>query len=724
MSADEIALLRRENELLRSEVRVAREAANITASAVVEQFAETERVLARMQQISAELRAVLDAASEVAVVATDRRGVIRLFNPGAEKLLGYRASEIVGKATPALFHVEDELRQRARVLEQTIGHSLGPSEYFFACAERERAEVMEWTYVRKDGTQFPVDESITPLRGPAGELTGFLCVALDLTEHKRAEREIRAAMEATEAANRTKSAFLANMSHELRTPLNAVIGYSEMLLEEAVEEGLDSFVGDLEKIRGAGQHLLGVINDILDISKIEAGRVDLCLETFEVRTLLGEIARMVEPLAQKNRNELVVHCADDVGVMVSDPLRVRQILFNLLGNACKFTERGRVEVRVQVAAGVDADEIRFSVVDSGIGMTETQLGRLFQPFVQADASTTRKFGGTGLGLAISRQLTELMSGALTVTSEVGKGTCFELRLPRVGGRSEAREPSRGRPSIGPRDAVRRSPSTAPLADSTAELEAGPATILVIDDDPTVHELLGHHLAHGGYRVFFAGSGTEGIARARELRPDVITLDVMMPDKDGWRVLSELKAAPETADIPVVMLTIIDQRSAGFALGAADYLLKPIDRTRLLATLERLCGPRERPASILVVDDEELVRTLVAEHLDRAGYDVRQAEHGAAALAAVEAQAPDAILLDLMMPVMDGFAFLDALRAREAWRAIPVVVVTAMDLGEADREALQRQVEGVLAKAPVSPTRMVEQIVAQIGAAVRRPSRAG
>jgi PAS domain S-box-containing protein len=712
MSADEIARLLRENELLRSEVRVAREAANITASAVVEQFAETERVLARMQQISAELRAVLDAASEVAVVATDRRGIVRLFNPGAEKLLGYRADEIVGKATPALFHVEEELRQRARVLEQTVGHSLAASEYFFACAERERAEVMEWTYVRKDGTRFPVDESITPLRGPAGELTGFLCVALDLTEHKRAEREIRAAMEATEAANRTKSAFLANMSHELRTPLNAVIGYSEMLLEEAVEEGLDSFVGDLEKIRGAGQHLLGVINDILDISKIEAGRVDLCLETFEVRTLLGEIARMVEPLAQKNRNELVVHCADDVGVMVSDPLRVRQILFNLLGNACKFTERGRVEVRVTVATGVDADEIRFSVIDSGIGMTETQLGRLFQPFVQADASTTRKFGGTGLGLAISRQLTELMSGALTVTSEVGKGTCFELRLPRVGGRSESRDGAHGRPE------------TPPRLDSSAELDGGPATILVIDDDPTVHELLGHHLAHGGYRVFFAGSGTEGIARARELRPDVITLDVMMPDKDGWRVLSELKASPETADIPVVMLTIIDQRSAGFALGAADYLLKPIDRTRLLGTLERLCGPRERPASVLVVDDEELVRTLVAEHLDRAGYDVRQAEHGAAALVAVEEQVPDAILLDLMMPVMDGFAFLDALRAREAWRAIPMVVVTAMDLGEADREALQRQVEGVLAKAPVSPTRMVEQIVAQIGATVRRRTRAG
>ncbi len=706
MSVDELTRLRRENELLRAEVRVAREAANITASAVVEQFAETERVLARLQQLSAEQRAVLDAASQVAVVATDRRGVIRLFNPGAENLLGYAPSEVVGKQSPALFHDEEELRQRAAVLERTVGHSLSPAEYFFACAARERPEVLEWTFVRRDGTTFPVDESITPLRGPGGELTGFLCVALDLSAHKRAEREIRAAMDAAEAANRTKSAFLANMSHELRTPLNAVIGYAEMLLEEAVDEGLDSFVADLEKIRGAGRHLLGVINDVLDISKIEAGRIDLCVEPFDVRATLDEVARMVEPLAAKNRNDVRVACADEVGVMLGDALRVRQILFNLLGNACKFTDRGRVSLEVSLEPSGGVDVVRFSVADTGIGMTPAQVERLFQPFVQADASTTRRFGGTGLGLAISRQLTTLMGGSIEVQSELGKGTRFDVRLPR-----DARRPSFAAP---PR------PSAMPPRAAVTDVDgAGAATVLVIDDDATVHELLARHLAHGGYRVLFAASGEEGLARARAERPDAITLDVLMPGMDGWRVLSELKGAPETSSIPVVMLTIVDQRSAGFALGAADYLLKPIDRARLLGTMSALCPVRGRPASVLVVDDDAAVRALLGQHLGRAGYDVREAEHGQAAIEAIEQRVPDAILLDLMMPVMDGFEFLEVLRAREAWRAIPVVVVTAMDLGEADRQALRRSVETVLEKARGAPASLLDAVAAEIRASVRR-----
>jgi PAS domain S-box-containing protein len=701
----EIDRLRRENDLLRTEVRVAREAANITASAVVRQFEETERALGRLSELSAQQRAVLDAATQVAVIATDRQGIIRLFNTGAENLLGYRAEEVLGKHTPTLFHLEEELRGRARVLEQTLGHALGALEYFFACAERDRSEVLEWTLVRKDGTTFPVDESVTPLRGVSGELTGFLCVALDLSVHKRAEQEIRAAMEATEAANRTKSAFLANMSHELRTPLNAVIGYSEMLLEEATEEGLDMFVEDLSKIRSAGQHLLGVINDILDISKIEAGRVDLCLERFEVRDLVAEVGRMALPLSEKNQNELVTTVAEDVGVMASDPLRVRQILFNLLGNACKFTERGRVELRVEVIDGLDADRIRFQVVDSGIGMTQEQVDKIFQPFVQADASTTRRFGGTGLGLAISQQLAGLLGGAITVQSTIGVGTRFQLELPRVA------------PLGGGRPVEPAMPGPARRQESSL------GSVLVIDDDETVRDLLGHHLRHGGYQVTFATNGEEGLRMARELRPDVITLDVLMPEKDGWRVLSELKASPETAPIPVVMLTILDQRSAGFALGAADYLLKPIDRTRLLQTLHRLCARAEGTASVLVVDDDDSVRALLSQQLERAGYVVREASHGGGALRRVEEAIPDAILLDLMMPVMDGFAFLDALRARPEWQSIPVVVVTAMDLADSQRAALRSQVEQVLTKTASGtgdyPASLIREVLREIEGAARQ-----
>ena len=446
-----------------------------------------------------------------------------------------------------------------------------------------------------------------------------------------------------EVANRHKSEFLASMSHELRTPLNAIIGYSEMLEEEASDLGQEAFVPDLKKINAAGKHLLELINAVLDLSKIEAGRMDLYLETFSVPTLLSEIAAVIQPLADKNGNRVEVRCDPAVGEMRADLTKVRQALFNLLSNACKFTERGTVSLAVRQEAGDGGGVVVFDVSDTGIGMTEEQLGRLFQEFSQAEVSTSRRYGGTGLGLALSRRLCRLMGGDVTVTSEPGRGSTFTIRLP-----VEVAEP------------------VAEVPTRAADGPAGASLVLVIDDDPSVREVMQRFLVKEGFRVATATGGEEGLRLAHDLRPDAITLDVMMPGLDGWAVLAALKGDSATASIPVVMLTMLDDRSLGYALGAADYLTKPIDRERLVAAL----APYRRELPVLIVDDDPDLRALLRRMLEREGYAVDEADNGRSALERVREHTPGAILLDLMMPEMDGFEFLEELRRDEAGRAHP------------------------------------------------------
>ncbi len=728
MYADELQRLKAENELLRQEVRDAREAANITANAVVQQFEETERILTRLQDIGAQQRAVLDAASQVVVVAADKAGVIQLFNTGAEKLLGYRASEIIGRATPRLFHDDAELQAHAKALERHAGRPLTPLDVFFVYARAARADVREFTLVRKDGSRFAVDESITAMRGPSGETTGFLCVALDLTVHKRAQGEIRAAMEATAAANATKSSFLANMSHELRTPLNAIIGYSEMLAEEAEEEGLEHFTEDLQKIRSAGQHLLGLISDILDISKIESGKIDLFIESVVISDLVAEVERLVEPLVVKNANTFTVDCPSVVGSMRGDALRLRQVLFNLLSNACKFTRDGQLTLKVWGESVSSGESVCFCVSDTGIGMTPEQVSKLFHPFVQADASTSRKFGGTGLGLAICKQLTELMGGQIEVHSEPGRGTSFTVRVPRITvALRPAEKPGSPAASLGPLGAA----STVverPVADDAFESDAPQGgsrplgTVLIIDDDHTSRELVGRHLERSGYRVLRASTGDQGISMARSEHPDVVTLDVLMPDKDGWTVLSELKADRATAHIPVVMLTILDERNAGYALKASDYLLKPVDRNKLLEVIARQRIDDSGPRSALVVDDDDALRSLMAHTLEKAGFVVRQASNGREALERVAEVTPGVILLDLRMPVMDGFTFLEHFRSRPEHHAVPVIVVSATDPSESERRFLSENVEKLVQKGSLTQADLLEEVLKLVGLAISSRER--
>jgi hypothetical protein len=513
-------------------------------------------------------------------------------------------------------------------------------------------------------------------------------------QNARLFREIGDKSRQLELADRHKSEFLANMSHELRTPLNAIIGYSEMLQEDAADLGNEQLVDDLRKINAAGKHLLELINAVLDLSKIEAGKMELYLESFDVAGLVRDIVAVIQPLAAKNANRLEVQCPEAAGTMRADLTKVRQALFNLLSNACKFTDRGTVSLAVAREVVDGRESMMFRVSDTGIGMSPEQLSRLFEAFSQADAATTRRYGGTGLGLALSRRLCRMMGGDVTVESVAGQGSTFTIRLPVL---------------------VAEAAEASPAAEPAAPDSAGIGTVLVIDDEPAVRDLMQRFLTREGFRVVTAPGGEEGLRRARELRPDAITLDVMMPGMDGWAVLSALKADAAVADIPVIMLTIVDDKNLGYALGAADYLTKPIDRERLVTVLER----HRRDLPVLVVDDDAGLRQLLRRMLEPEGYAVVEAENGRVALERLHDVSPSVILLDLMMPEMDGFEFVAEFRRHQAWRAIPIVVVTAKDLSQEDRERLNGHVQKILQKGTHGRDQLLAEVRELVSASVAR-----
>jgi signal transduction histidine kinase/CheY-like chemotaxis protein len=469
-----------------------------------------------------------------------------------------------------------------------------------------------------------------------------------------------------EMASEHKSAFLASMSHELRTPLNAIIGYSEMLYETAQDEGQDEFLPDLAKIRDAGRHLLGLINDILDLSKIEAGKMELYLEEVDLAGLVEEVRSIVEPLAAANANSVEIICPAGVSTFRTDRTKLKQSLLNLLSNAGKFTHEGQVKLEVRPGDG----EISFTVSDTGIGMTEEQQGRLFQAFSQADVSTTRRYGGTGLGLAITKHFCEMLGGRITVESAPGRGSAFTVTLPDRG-------------------------HALPAAAVTPEGVEHAALVMVVDDDPNARDLLAATVRREGYRVIEAMDGETALALAREWRPDVVTLDVLMPRMDGWAVLTALKSDPQLAEIPVIIVTVLADRGIAVSLGAAEFLTKPVDRARLASTLRQYVYGS---GVVLVVDDESESRTLAGRHLDKLGWEVAEAEDGLAALGWLSQHpAPAMILLDLMMPGMNGFAFLEEIAKHAEWHNIPIVILTAMPLGAAERELLAGRTREVIAK---------------------------
>jgi PAS domain S-box-containing protein len=636
----------------------------------------------KLRQSELHYRSLIENTSDI-IALMDKEGRFKYASPSIVRILGVETEAAAGA-------LGDFLNDEGKL---ALGEAMQRSASSWGASEQVEVDARH-----SSGAIRTLEVSLhNMLDSPA--VNGIVANIRDITERRRAA-DLSRDKEAAEAANKAKSNFLANMSHELRTPLNAIIGYSEMLQEMAADDGHDEYQGDLKKIHSAGQHLLELINDVLDISKIEAGKMDLYIESFSLDETIEEVQAVADPLAKKNSNQLRIQKPAQLGAIRADATKVRQCLLNLLSNACKFTSNGTITLDIHK----DEGWVTFEVSDTGIGMTQEQMSKLFRAFQQADSSTTRKFGGTGLGLAISRRFCQIMNGDITVRSEPGRGTTFTMRIPvEVVPRPQEGQAQDGQP-VPDKEQLRAAES----------LPASAAVVLVIDDDAMVADLLRRTLVKDGYRVEYAENGEKGLQLARQLRPDAITLDVMMPGMDGWQVMTHLKSDPELADIPVILLSIVNDRKTGFALGATEYLTKPFDRERLASVLGRISNGRGSRLA-LVVDDLPENREILRHALESDGWTVEEAGNGLEALDHVEKRRPDAILLDLMMPEMDGIAFVERLRTSERNRSIPVLVVTAKDITPADRQRLSGGVRAILQKGAVDMSELVSQTRALLSA---------
>ena len=628
----------------------------------------TERKEAEKQLREDEERfRAIDAAAPVGliIVSENDQNVLHL-NPSFCEIVGKDANALLGKPLSSIFTEPEKSKELAGIINGTS------------------SERKEFHFRRPDGAEAYVMVSRVALdyRGEKAVIASFV----DIHDRVQAEIELRQAKEAAELASRVKSSFLANMSHELRTPLNAIIGYSEILLEDATDRADKASMGDLEKIQAAGKHLLGLINDILDLSKIEAGRMDVYLEHVFLTRLVDEVKTIVEPMMKKNGNTLLVDCPQDIGSLQTDLTKLKQSIINLLSNAAKFTKNGTVTLRLARETRDGAPWVKFEVIDSGIGMTDEQMGRLFQAFTQADSSTTRNFGGTGLGLTITRHFCAMLGGSIEVKSKPAQGSTFIIVLPDRATKVMAEDGLDG-----DHPAVRHEPVP------------GDIHVLVVDDDPAVHDVLAATLGKEGYQITHAKDGIEALHLMRTHPPDVVTLDVMMPKMDGWSVLGIMKSEPQLAHIPVIMLTIVDHRNLGFSLGASEYMTKPIDRNRLIALIEKFAVSR-RDGTVLVIDDDPDVRAMVKATIDDVGMKATTVANGQAALDWLASHPqPALVLLDLMMPKMDGFEFLERVRQNPHYVDLPIVVLTAKELTDNERSYLAERTLLVLSKSaqPIS-----------------------
>lgn len=620
----------------------------------------------RIRRSEERYRLMVNGLQDHAIIMLDPAGRVVTWNEGATRLDGFAADDILGKSC-AVFDMNRETAAKTLALALAEASTRGRSE-------------MEMERRRLDGKTYWASVAFHPVYDSIGELSGYARVTRDITERRHAEmalrtaydgleakvaertQELKEAMEAAEAANSAKSSFLANMSHELRTPLNAIIGYTEMLIEDFEDQGDTGTVDDLHRIEKSGRHLLNLINEVLDLAKVEAGRVTLDLEAVDVAALVDEAASTVRPIAERYGNVLSVNVDIDLQYLETDRKRLFQCLLNLLSNASKFTENGEVELTVQTRVIDELPMIEFSVRDTGIGLTPQQLDKVFEPFEQVDGTLTREREGTGLGLTITRRLAQMMEGDITAISAPGVGSTFTISIPVDHG---AEHDEGLVPTVEPKA------SAVALSTETLMLDGTGPLAVVIDDDPDALDIYRRVLGRSGYQTRAASNGSDGLDMIREARPDLVLLDIAMPEMDGWSVLAALKAEPELIDIPVVVVSVTDNAERGLALGAVDWLIKPVSAEALTETAGRLRRGTSNPR-VLVFSDQIDVIEPVGDTLDDLGITClffESPDH----LPDLQTFGPNVLMIDLSSRFGTP-EVLDRLKAQSQWTEMQVVLL--------------------------------------------------
>jgi PAS domain S-box-containing protein len=625
---------------------------------VATDITERKRVEADLRQSEERSRLMIESVVEYAILTLDPQGIVTSWNTGAERIKGYRAEEILGKHFSQFYPAADV--------------QAGKPQRELEVAAAEGRLLQEGWRVRKDGSTFWAHVAITALRDESGTLRGFAKVTRDMTEQKRTQEALLLAKEEAERSNKFKDQFLSTMSHELRTPLNAVLGFSDLLTEERYGQLNERQTRYVNHINKGGHHLLRLINDILDLSKIEAGRLQLAIENVPLHRTFAEALDTLRPLAEKKSHKLVLTASPNLTVM-ADTTRFKQILLNLIGNAIKFTPQGG---NIELGARKVDQHVRVEVRDSGPGIPLEEQRRIFEAFYRL-TQTDKAVEGTGLGLAITQRLVELHGGKLGLESHPGSGSCFYFDLP-LAPTFDANEPSQ------PKEQTKSQAS---------------GRILVVEDDLAAALLLQSQLTSVGYEVILCGAQS-ALEMAASLRPAAITTDVIMKPISGWELLSHLKSDPRTSAIPVIVITIVDQRPTGALLGADEYIVKPVKKEILLAAMERCLSRRERPEKqrpILVVEDHTPTREFISEILSQRGYAVRTAADGPSARMQVGALLPELVILDLILPGVSGFQLLSEWRRDPRTNDLPVFILTSKDLTAEEKEYLSVNARAVFHK---------------------------
>ncbi|MBF0499762.1 MAG: response regulator [Candidatus Riflebacteria bacterium] len=700
MDFDELRQIIEERETLRREVKVSRDAAEFTSKLIVEQFKQTDEFLQRLQVVNASQKAVLNAASRISIIAADLNGTILLFNSGAEGMLGYSRDEAIGKLTPDIFHEKSQLESRRKLLEENLNRRLDGMNIFLEYAKKEVASEEEWIYVRKDGSRFPVTLSITSIPGPDNSVSGFLCAAMDITQRKIAEQEII-------DANRYKSEFLANMSHEIRTPMNAIIGFTNLAMQtDSSQKQLEY----LSKIQIASGSLLRLINDILDFSKIEAGKMDIEHIDFELDHVINNVISLISPRVHDKGLEFLLDISPDIPrYLVGDPIRLGQILINLVSNAVKFTEKGELELKIDLLERVgEKAKIEFSVRDTGIGMTQEQLNKLFQPFIQADGSMTRKFGGTGLGLSICKRLIEIMDGKVYVKSQLATGSTFGFSVW-----------------------FKISSEENPLNRVIPQLLNG-LQVLLLNSNSTMQQVIQKMLKRFPFRINTFCSTRDAMTEMRKnLFKDpykLILIENKIPSHDEIQMIEEVKQDFPSQCVPsIVMISSfigVEAKKKLVEAGVNDILFKPFTVSTLYDAILRIFSPQDGLAlmgktkesglikyfqdhRVLLAEDNDFNQQIARELLESWGITVDIANTGMEAISKIMVNPPgyfDLVLMDIQMPEMDGYEATRRIRQNAHFNQLPILAMTANAFAEDRNKAFSAGMNDHISK-PIDPNHL-------------------